>query len=149
MKLRQGSVVYTGGTFDLFHAGHVKLLQECRSLSGWRGRVVVALNTDEFVMRYKHLIPTHSYAERRAILEACAHVDLVVCNTGNEDSKVAIEVVQPDIIAIGEDWRGRDYHGQMGFTPKWLAERNIELMYVSHLPGFSSTNTRRKLAGIP
>jgi glycerol-3-phosphate cytidylyltransferase len=142
-----GSVVYTGGTFDLWHPGHVYLLEQCRSLAGRDGRVVVALNTDEFVGAYKRIIPTHDYAERRAILEACRFVDLVVRNTGGADSKVAIEVVDPDIIAIGSDWKGRDYYAQMGFTPDWLAERRIELQYLQLLTGHSSTRIRRELAG--
>lgn len=144
-----GSVVYTGGTFDLWHPGHVHLLRQCRSLAGRDGKVVVALNTDEFVASYKRLIPTHDYADRRAILEACSFVDLVVRNTGGADSKVAIEVVDPDIIAIGEDWKDRDYHAQMGFTPEWLAERRIELQYLRLLTGHSSTRIRRELAGVP
>lgn len=144
-----GSVVYTGGTFDLWHPGHVYLLQQCRSLAGRDGKVVVALNTDEFVRSYKRLIPTHDYAARRAILEACGLVDLVVKNTGDADSTVAIEVIDPDVIAIGEDWKGRDYHAQMGFTPAWLAERGIELHYLPLLRGFSATATRRALAVVP
>ena len=44
-----GLTVYTGGTFDLLHAGHVKFLRRCAEF----GRVVVALNTDEFVEQYK------------------------------------------------------------------------------------------------
>lgn len=145
----RGTVVYTGGTFDLFHAGHVKLLRECRLLAGPDGRVVVSLNTDQFVQRYKHIIPTHDYEERLAILSACEFVDLVVRNAGDEDSRVALDVIRPDLIAIGEDWRNRDYHSQMGFTPAWLAERHIEIVYVMHLPGHSSTNIRRKLAAVP
>jgi glycerol-3-phosphate cytidylyltransferase len=145
----RGLIVYTGGTFDLFHAGHVKLLRECRTLAGMDGRVVVSLNTDEFVQRYKNLIPTHPYEDRRTILEACRYVDLVVRNAGDEDSKVAIDVIRPNIIAIGEDWRGRDYHAQMGFVPGWLAERGIEIIYVTHLPGRSAANVRRRLATVP
>lgn len=152
MRRTYGAVVYTGGTFDLFHAGHVELLRTCRSLAGRDGRVVVALNTDQFVMDYKHIIPSHDYDARKIILEACQYVDLVVCNTGNEDSKVAIEVVQPDIIAIGADWspqNGKDYMAQMKFTEQWLNERHIELRFVPLLAGHSATITRRKLASVP
>lgn len=149
MTSTRPAIVYTGGTFDLFHAGHVKLLRECRTLSGIGGRVVVSLNTDEFVARYKHLIPTVSYEDRRSILEACRYVDLVVRNAGDEDSKVALDVIRPDIIAIGEDWRDRDYHAQMGFTKAWLAERHIEIIYVTHLPDHSSTSVRQRLASVP
>lgn len=144
-----GLVIYTGGTFDLFHAGHVELLRRCRSLAGRDGKVIVALNTDEFVMAYKRIIPTHDYASRQLILESCRFVDLVVKNIGGADSKPSIEVVRPDIIAIGEDWKDRDYMTQMQFTQEWMNERRIELVYIPHLAGHSSTNIRRKLAAVP
>jgi len=152
MRRTFGSIVYTGGTFDLFHQGHVELLKSCRSLAGRDGKVVVALNTDSFVMAYKHIIPTHGYESRKAILEACQYVDLVVCNTGGADSRPTIEVVEPDIIAIGADWspqNGKDYMAQMQFTQEWLIERHIELQFIPLLTGHSSTNTRRKLAAVP
>lgn len=145
-----GQIVYTGGTFDLFHAGHVSLLQQCRSLAGRDGKVVVSLNTDQFVMDYKHLIPTHDYWSRKAILEACGFVDLVVCNIGGADSKPAIEVVGPDIVAIGADWAPpKDYMAQMQFSQEWLTSMGIELRFIPLLAGHSSTNTRRRLAGVP
>lgn len=149
MTATRPTVVYTGGTFDLFHAGHVKLLRECRHLAGPGGRVVVSLNTDEFVARYKRIATTHSYEDRRMILEACQYVDLVVRNAGDEDSRLAIDVIRPDIIAIGEDWKGRDYHAQMGFDERWLLDRHIEIVYVEHLADRSSTNIRRRLATTP
>jgi cytidyltransferase-like protein len=142
-------VLYTGGTFDLLHPGHVFLFQQCRQYIGPYGKIVVALNTDEFVMEYKRIIPTHNYASRRSMLEGLEMVDLVVKNVGGSDSKMSIEVVNPTIIAIGEDWKERDYYAQMGFTSDWLAERGIQLWYVPHLKGFSSTNVRKSLAYVP
>lgn len=126
------AIVYTGGTFDMFHAGHAALLAECRKLSGPDGRVVVALNTDEFIRTYKGRTPVCTYEERKAVLHSCQYVDDVVENHGGADSRPTIEKVQPDIIAIGVDWACRDYCAQMGFTIWWLAERKITLVYVAH-----------------
>jgi glycerol-3-phosphate cytidylyltransferase-like family protein len=103
-------------------------------------------------MSYKHIIPTFDYAARKAILEACTFVDLVVCNFYGADSKPTIEIVEPDIIAIGADWspqNGKDYMTQMGFTQEWLNERHIELRFIPLLTGHSSTSTRRKLQSVP
>lgn len=147
-------VVYTGGTFDLFHAGHVHLLRQCREIAGADGRVVVALNRDAFVQAYKGITPTHPYAERRQILEATRLVDVVVCNVGDADSKTAIEVVGPDVVAIGQDWHDPDapdpwqrYRDQMGFEVGWLEDRGITLAALAHLPGWSATRIRRELGG--
>lgn len=136
------TTVYTGGTFDLFHAGHVFLLRECRRL----GEVVAALNTDEFVAEYKGAPPVMSYDERAAVLRACRYVDRVVPNLGGADSKPAIRSVGPDVILVGQDWAARDYYEQMGFTPRWLADQDIGLFYVPHAPsGLSSTEVKRRV----
>jgi cytidyltransferase-like protein len=52
-----GLRVYTGGTFDLFHAGHVKFLKRCQEIAGIAGGVTVSLNTDEFIYEYKKVKP--------------------------------------------------------------------------------------------
>jgi glycerol-3-phosphate cytidylyltransferase len=133
-------VVYTGGTFDLFHSGHVNLLQKCAEL----GRVVVALNSDEFILEYKKRAPIMSYAERKAVLEACRYVDEVVPNLAGADSKPSIEMVKPDIIAIGTDWARKDYHAQMQFDQDWLDDHEISLIYIPYTKGISTTELKRR-----
>jgi glycerol-3-phosphate cytidylyltransferase len=135
------NLVYTGGTFDLFHAGHARFLQRCAEL----GPVVVALNTDEFIEAYKGKPPVLSYADREAVLLACRYVDKVVPNTAGADSKPTIEEVWPDIIAIGTDWARRDYHAQMQFDQDWLDEREIALIYIPYTQGISSTAIKERM----
>jgi cytidyltransferase-like protein len=138
------SVVYTGGTFDVFHAGHVDLLRACRVIAGPSGRVVVALNRDAFVVAFKGRAPVCSLAERRVVVAACRHVDEVIVNEGDADSTQAIERVLPDVLVIGQDWASRDYHAQMGFTPTWLGERGIVLLYADRSRVMSSTMIRNR-----
>lgn len=138
--------VYTGGTFDLFHYGHVRLLRECRDVAGVDGLVVVALNTDAFITAYKGHPPTVPYEGRAEVLEACRYVDMVIENVGGADSRAAIVEAKPDIIVVGSDWQHRNYHAQMGFTPAWLEEFGIEIRYVPYTDGVSSSAIRRKLA---
>ena len=141
-------ITYTGGTFDLLHVGHIELLEACRELAGPRGRVVVSLNRDEFVERYKGRRPSQPYAVREELLRACSLVDLVVCNAGDEDSRIAIDVVQPDVLVIGDDWRDRDYHGQLGLDQAWLDERRLWIEYVPRTRGTSTTGIRAELEAI-
>lgn len=138
--------VYTGGTFDLFHSGHVDLLRVCRDLAGPTGEVIVALNTDDFVEEYKGSKPACSFNEREAVLGACRFVDDVVVNRSGSDSKPTIALVDPDYIVIGDDWATRDYYAQMGFTRSWLDERRIHLVYVARINPMSSTVTRKALS---
>lgn len=137
-----GLRLYTGGTFDLFHAGHVEFLRRCTQVAD---EVIVSLNSDQFIERYKGKPPVMRYRERREVLNACRYVDGVVLNTGGADSKPSIENVKPDIIAIGSDWARKDYHAQMQFDQDWLDERNISLMYIPYTDGISSTDIKARL----
>jgi glycerol-3-phosphate cytidylyltransferase len=137
-----GLKVYTGGTFDLFHAGHVKFLERCRQF----GKVTVALNTDEFIEAYKGKPPVMSYEERAEVLLACRFVHDVVPNFDGADSRTAIEWVEPDLIVIGSDWAVRDYHAQMGFDQAWLDERGIGLCYLPYTKGVSSTDIKARIS---
>jgi glycerol-3-phosphate cytidylyltransferase len=134
-------LVYTGGTFDLFHSGHVEFLKRCAQF----GRVVVSLNTDEFIASYKGKAPVMTYEERKAVLEACRYVSEVIPNSGGADSRIAIEQVMPDVIIVGSDWARRDYYLQMAFTQDWLDSRGIGLCYIPYTEGISSTEIKKRL----
>jgi len=140
-----GLRVYTGGTFDLFHVGHVRLLERCREISGESGTVIVSLNTDEFIEQYKGKPPIISYQDRAEILLSCKYVDQVIWNSGGADSKPAILSVKPDVIAIGSDWARKDYYKQMDFTQDWLDKLNISLIYIPYTQGISSTDIKTRL----
>jgi glycerol-3-phosphate cytidylyltransferase len=140
-----GLKVYTGGTFDLFHAGHVKFLRRCQEIAGIAGSVTVSLNTDEFIYEYKKVKPILSYEERFEVLSACKLVDFIVPNVGGLDSKPAIEEAKPQVIAIGSDWARKDYYKQMQFDQDWLDERNISLIYIPYTKGISSTLIKQKI----
>jgi glycerol-3-phosphate cytidylyltransferase len=138
-----GLVVYTGGTFDLPHSGHVNFLRKCAQL----GKVYVSLNTDEFIEQYKGKPPVMTFNERYEVLTEYHSVHVVMSNDGGADSKDAILQVRPDIIAIGSDWARKDYYKQMGFTQDWLDEQGISLIYIPYTEGISSTEIKRRLKG--
>lgn len=136
-------LIYTGGTFDLPHSGHVNFLKKCAKL----GEVVVSLNTDEFIESYKGKPPVMSYKEREAVLKEFRSVKFVVPNEGGADSKPTILSIKPTIIAIGSDWARRDYYSQMSFDQDWLDEQGISLMYIPYTDGISTTDLKRRLKG--
>ncbi len=140
-----GLNIYTGGTFDLFHAGHVNFLKICKEIAGVSGTVTVSLNTDEFIYEYKKSYPILNYEQRYDVLIACRYVDYVIPNKDGKDSKPAIEDCSPDIIAIGSDWARKDYYKQMNFDQDWLDERNISLLYIPYTQGISSTLIKGKM----
>lgn len=136
-----GLKIYTGGTFDLPHGGHVNFLKKCAEL----GHVFVSLNTDEFIEKYKGKPPVMSYAERKEVIEEFRCVTAVIPNMWGHDSRPTIEKVQPDIIAIGSDWARKDYYKQMGFDQDWLDERGISLLYIPYTERISSTELKRRM----
>lgn len=139
------NIVYTGGTFDLFHSGHVNLLKRCKEVAGKDGKVVVALNTDDFIFQFKNKKPICSEQERLDVLLACKYVDEVVMNVGGQDSRISIEMVGPNYIVVGSDWAKKDYYAQMSFTQEWLDERGIGLVYVPYTQTISSTKIRGRM----
>lgn len=142
-----GKVIYTGGTFDLIHNGHIRLLRACRRLAGEQGEVVVALNTDAFIEAYKGKPPVMSFDERKEVLLALKYVDDVITNVSGKDSKPTILDVEPDFIVIGTDWAVKDYYAQMQFSQDWLDEQDIQLVYVPYTQGISTTDLKKRITG--
>jgi len=134
--------VYTGGTFDLFHRGHVNFLKQCKEIGDY---IVVSLNTDDFIYRYKGKYPIMNYEERRDVLLGCRYVDEVISNTDGEDSKPAILTINPKFVIIGSDWAKKDYYGQMNFTQQWLDDNGIILVYLPYTENISTTLIKEKL----
>jgi rfaE bifunctional protein nucleotidyltransferase chain/domain/rfaE bifunctional protein kinase chain/domain len=101
---RGGTVVATGGCFDLLHAGHVRTLQAARALGDC---LIVCLNGDASVRRLKGPSrPVVPAADRAALLAALACVDAVV--VFEEDTPVAVlERLRPDVWAKGGDYAGQ------------------------------------------
>ncbi len=132
-------IVYTGGTFEIPHIGHFSFLRK----SAVFGKVIVSLNTDEFIKEYKGHAPVFTYKEREEFLRKIPYVYDVVPNIGGADSKPAIELVKPDVITIGSDWAKKDYYAQMQFTQKWLDDKKISLIYIPYTENISTTKIKQ------
>ncbi len=100
---RGGTVVATGGCFDLLHAGHVQTLQAARALGDV---LVVLVNTDASVARLKGPDrPLNAAEDRAAVLSALGCVDAVA--TFAEDTPTAaLAALRPDVWAKGGDYAG-------------------------------------------
>jgi rfaE bifunctional protein nucleotidyltransferase chain/domain len=100
-----GTVVATGGCFDLLHVGHIRTLHAARALGDC---LVVCLNSDSSVRRLKGSArPLVPQAERAAVLEALECVDGVV--TFSEDTPDAVlRRLRPDVWAKGGDYAAAD-----------------------------------------
>lgn len=134
-------LAYCGGTFDLLHPGHISFLRWAKESYKV---VVVALNTDDFVSRYKQP-PTQSFDERKCMLESCRYVDRVVENTFGEDSKPTILSVHPTHIVNGSDWSRERLMQQMGLTEAFLSTEGIEIALCTKPRDQSTTELKRRI----
>jgi len=135
-------ILYTGGTFDIFHYGHMQFLRACQKISK---KVVVSLNTDEFISSYKGKPPILTFNERKITIENFDRSIEVIPNVGGSDSKPAIMAVKPDIIAIGDDWCKKDYYYQMNFTREWLEDNEILLVYIPYTEDISTSKIKSRV----
>jgi len=95
-------IVFTNGVFDLLHVGHVRYLQEARSLGD---ALVVGVNSDASVKRLKGPTrPVQNENDRAEILAALGAVDFTVIFTEDTPARL-IEKVRPDILVKGGDWK--------------------------------------------
>jgi D-beta-D-heptose 7-phosphate kinase/D-beta-D-heptose 1-phosphate adenosyltransferase len=117
--------IWTNGTFDVLHMGHIKLFQEARKLAGPGGIVVVGTDSDERIRTLKGPTrPINNLFDRVDFLRSIKYIDEVVAFS-SEDTLVAnIKLYSPDIILIGEDYIdkrvvGGEYAKQVMFFPRY------------------------------
>jgi len=131
-------VVYTVGTFDLLHVGHLALLEYCASLGN---TVAVGVASDEVVKMYKPNIPAVPLEQRMQMLLALRCVDIV--RPYHELDYITVcKEVKADIFVIGEDW-GKKPHNQG--VENYLKAQGKKVVQVQYNPQNSSTQIKAKI----
>jgi rfaE bifunctional protein nucleotidyltransferase chain/domain/rfaE bifunctional protein kinase chain/domain len=137
VRARGGTVVATGGCFDVLHPGHLALLQRARALGDC---LVVLLNSDESVRRLKGPTrPVHTAADRGRLLAGLACVDAVEVFE-DDDPTATLARLRPDVWVKGDDYRDRDLPEAR--TVRALGGR---IALVPYLDGHSSTRILQHL----
>ena len=124
--------VITYGTFDMFHIGHLRLLQRQKELGD---RLIVAVSTDEFSeeKNKKLLIP---YEQRVEIIANIKCVDEVIAEESWEQKISDIEKYDVDIFSMGKDWEGK-----FDFLKEYC-----EVVYLERTKNISTTKLKRSLS---
>lgn len=111
-------VVMVNGTFDVLHIGHVRLLEYAKSL----GRIlVVAIDSDSRVRKLKGQDrPINNHNDRAEMLLSLRYVDQVRVFGSDEELEYLIKAINPKILVIGSDWKGKrivgeEYAKEIGF----------------------------------
>jgi glycerol-3-phosphate cytidylyltransferase len=125
------TTVLTYGTFDMFHIGHLKLLERLKDLGD---KLIVAVSTDEFneIKGKKTIIP---YDQRASIVEAIKYVDMVIPENDWEQKIDDVAKYNVDIFAMGHDWEGK-----FDFLKEYC-----DVVYLPRTVGISTTDLKQQL----
>ena len=123
---------YTSGVYDLFHVGHLNILNKAKQMCD---KLIVGVTTDELMKDYKKKKSVIPYIERSEIVANIRSVDVVV----PQESMNKIDAWQKlkfNIMFVGDDWHN---------TPKWneieedLKKQDVKIVYFPYTKGTSST----------
>lgn len=124
-------IVYTSGTFDLFHSNHLKMIRYARGLGDV---LIVGVSTDELVSSYKKP-PIIPFEERIQIVEALKYPDIVIPQHSLDHAGI-IKKLHIDIFVVGDDWQGK-YN--------YLEDMGVKVFYFPYGKGISSTIVKEKI----
>lgn len=140
MKQKKYKIGYTTGVFDMFHIGHLNILQRAKEQCEY---LIVGVSTDEVVQVYKHKTPIIPFEERCAIVSAIKYVDKVVPQV-SMDKMEAYEKLGFDVIFHGSDWKGSDMYNKIS---EEFNAVGVDVVFFPHTEGISSTRLAEILSG--
>ena len=96
-------IVITFGTFDLYHIGHVRLLERASKY----GKLIVGISSDELNKKKKDRLPVYSLEERNEIISSNKHVYETFKEESLEKKAEYIKKYNADVLIMGDDWKGK------------------------------------------
>ena len=131
-----GKVALTVGVFDLLHWGHFELFRRCKELAGDGGRLIVAVQRDEVVTKYKPQTKlVYNWDQRVKMIKVLRYVDEVV---PYEDIDESIKKINFDVFAIGGD----QVHSGFQRAVEWCEANGRQVVRLSRTEGVSSSQLR-------
>ncbi len=129
--------VFTSGCFDLFHVGHLNILEKSAALGD---ELIVGVSTDELIEKYKGMKPIIPFEQRFRIVQSIKCVTKVVKQVKlTEIAQLQRENI--DIVTIGDDWVDKYLEGL-----EWMKQQpGKEVVYFPYTPGVSTTIIKRQI----
>ena len=124
--------VITFGTFDVFHVGHLRILERARACGD---RLIVGVSTDQLNIKKKGKAPVYNQEERREIISALQCVDDTFFEESLEKKPNYIKQFSADILVMGDDWRGK-FDELSGLC---------KVIYMPRTPAISTTEVIEKI----
>lgn len=129
---------YTDGVYDLFHVGHLNMIQTAKRYCEY---LIVGVHGDDVVEGYKGHRPIIDENDRRRIIESVKGVDRAEINRFRDKMRLW-ELYHFDVVFIGDDWKG---------TKRWnnfekiLAGLGVDVIYVPYTRGVSTTDIKMRI----
>ena len=130
----------TFSTFDLFHAGHEKMMEEAKRQCD---HLIVGLQLDPSIDRHEKNRPSQSIIERYIQLKGSKHVDEIVPYVSEQDLEDILRSYKLDVRIIGEQYKEKDFTGQT-----YCEEKGIKVYYNSSDHRFSSSGLRKQVKSV-
>jgi glycerol-3-phosphate cytidylyltransferase len=127
----------TFSTFDLLHAGHIKMLEEAKRVCDY---LIVGLQLDPSIDRAEKNAPTQTIIERYIQLKGCIHVDEIVPYVTENDLLDILQSFKIDVRIVGDEYIEKQYTGRT-----YCEEKGIEVYYNSRDHRFSSSGLRKQV----
>ena len=106
----ENKIVWCNGTFDILHPGHIELFKVGASLGK---KLIVATDTDEKIRKDKGAFkPVNNLCDRISMLQAIKYIDEVLYFNDRKELEGLIKLYMPDILLLGDDWKGGDVVGK-------------------------------------
>ena len=106
----ENKIVWCNGTFDILHPGHIELFKVGASLGK---KLIVATDTDEKIRKDKGAFkPVNNLCDRISMLQAKKYIDEVLYFNDRKELEGLIKLYMPDILLLGDDWKGGDVVGK-------------------------------------
>jgi len=132
------TVGFTAGVFDMFHVGHLNLIENARAKCDY---LIVGVNSDELTISYKNRSPVVPFEERKMIVTALRAVDEVI--RVDTLDKEQIWIRKPfDLLFIGDDWKGNPRWDE---TEHMMKLRGVQTVFLPYTIGTTSSLLREKL----
>lgn len=138
MKMKKKIVGYTTGVYDMFHIGHLNILEKAKENCDF---LIVGVTTDELV-GYKNTKTIIPFEERIKIVSSIKCVDKVVPQT-SMDKMEAWKRLKFDRMFVGSDWKGTKKWNEL---EKEFAKVNVEIQYFPYTEGTSSTKLKTAIS---
>lgn len=134
---------YTCGVFDLFHVGHLNLLERCKEMCDV---LIVGVCNDDYVRNIKQKEPVYSEVERIRIINALEIVDRaeLVNIEETDDKMLALEKFHFDVLFSGDDWKGSERYLR---TEEQFKKFGASIEYLPYTQGISTTQIKEQLKG--